>query len=51
MTGHELLHSASFWSFLLSIDRDLAESTRRKGCSCGGRLHCCQLPASTARRP
>jgi hypothetical protein len=39
MIGHELHRSGSFWSFLLSIDKDLADSTRRKGCSCGGRLH------------
>jgi hypothetical protein len=40
MTGYDLLHSRSFWSFLASIDRDLAERTRRNACSCGGRLHC-----------
>ena len=40
MIGRELVDSVSFWSFLLSIDQDLAESTRRKACSCGGRLHC-----------
>ena len=39
MIGHELHRSGSFWSFLLSIDKDLADSTRQKGCSCGGRLH------------
>ena len=26
MMGHELQRSGSFWSFLLSIDRDLADS-------------------------
>jgi len=40
MIGHELHRSGSFWAFLLSIDKDLAECTRQKGCSCGGRLHC-----------
>jgi hypothetical protein len=40
MIGHELNRSGSFWSFLLSIDKDLADSARQKGCSCGGRLHC-----------
>jgi hypothetical protein len=44
MTGHDLLHSRSFWSFLTSIDRDLAERTRRNACSCGGRLHCSNYP-------
>ena len=44
MIGHELHRSGSFWSFLLSIDRDLADSTRKQGCSCGGRLHCANYP-------
>ncbi|MGB7949595.1 MAG: hypothetical protein WCH75_18080 [Candidatus Binatia bacterium] len=37
---HELLRDASFWSFLISVDQDLARSRRQEGCSCGGRLHC-----------
>lgn len=41
---HGLLHQASFWLFLLAIDRDLADSARRKACSCGGRLHCANFP-------
>ena len=36
---HDLSRSASFWSFLLAVDDDLAGETRAKGCSCGGRLH------------
>jgi hypothetical protein len=36
---HDLPDSASFWSFLLYVDEDLAEETRKKGCPCGGRLH------------
>jgi len=36
MLAHELHRSRSFWAFLLSIDKDLAECTRQKGCSCGG---------------
>lgn len=36
---HELLRDATFWSFLFSVDRDLAESRRQDGCRCGGRLH------------
>jgi hypothetical protein len=62
MMGHELHRSGSFWSFLLSIDKDLADSTRQQGCSCGGRLHCAKypraprggpdhLPASPSRSP
>ena len=30
MIGHELHRSGSFWSFLLSIDKDLADSIRQK---------------------
>lgn len=51
MIGRELFHNVSFWSFLLSIDRDLAESTRRKGCSCGGRLHCANYPRAPRGGP
>ncbi len=36
---HEFLGSASFWSFLLAVDEDLAEETRKNRCRCGGRLH------------
>jgi len=36
---HDLPRSSSFWSFLLAVDEDLAAETRKKGCSCGGRLH------------
>jgi len=39
MMYHELLRDASFWVFLLAVDRDLAEESRRGGCCCGGRLH------------
>lgn len=35
----ELLRDADFWRFLLDLDRELAQSAREKGCSCGGRLH------------
>ena len=44
MMGHELHRSGSFWSFLLSIDKDLADSTRQQGCSCGGCLHSANYP-------
>ncbi len=36
---HDLPRSTRFWLFLLAVDLDLAETTRRQGCSCGGRLH------------
>src|SRR5271167_3939988 len=51
MIGHELHRSGSFWSFLLSIDRDLADSIRREGCSCGGRLHCANYPRAPRGGP
>jgi hypothetical protein len=41
---HHLPHGASFWSFLLTIDQDLAETARKQGCPCGGRLHCANYP-------
>jgi len=44
MIGQELHHGASFWSFLTSIDEDLAKCTQRQGCTCGGRLHCANYP-------
>jgi hypothetical protein len=34
-----LLSNTSFYELLLAIDRDLAETARNKGCTCGGRLH------------
>ena len=36
---HTLPRAASFWAFLLLIDEDFAENTRRQACPCGGRLH------------
>jgi hypothetical protein len=36
---HDLPHSARFWSVLFAIDQDLAETTRKNACPCGGRLH------------
>ena len=51
MLGHELHRSGRFWSFLLSIDRDLADSTRKQGCSCGGRLHCANYPRAPRGGP
>src|SRR5271156_655547 len=41
---HDLPRFASFRSFLLVVDEDLAEETRKKGCPCGGRLHCANYP-------
>jgi hypothetical protein len=44
---HDLPRTARFWSFLLAVDQDLAETIRKDGCSCGGRLHC----ANYLRKP
>jgi len=41
---HQLPHGASFWAFLFTIDQDLAETARKQGCPCGGRLHCAHYP-------
>src|SRR6185437_9976147 len=41
---HELPRGVSFWLFLLAVDQDLAQTTRQKACSCGGRLHCANYP-------
>jgi hypothetical protein len=38
MIGQELHHGESFWSFPISVDKDLAECARQQGCPCGGRL-------------
>ena len=39
-----LPRDASFWQFLFSVDQDLATTARKKGCACGGRLHCANYP-------
>lgn len=44
MFNHPIPRGIPFWSFLLSIDHDLAEQTRERGCSCGGRLHSAKYP-------
>ena len=44
---HDLPRTARLWSVLLAIDQDLAETTRKKACLCGGHLHC----ANYLRKP
>ena len=41
---HTLPPSATFWPFLVTIDQDLAEITKKQGCPCGGRLHRADYP-------
>ena len=36
---HDLPRAARFGSVLFAIDQDLAETTRKNACPCGGRLH------------
>jgi hypothetical protein len=58
---HDLPRVVRLWSVLSAIDQDLAETTRKQGCSCGGHLHCAnylrkprgtpvQLPESQRKR-
>jgi hypothetical protein len=44
---HDLPRAARFWSVLVAIDQDLAETARKNACPCGGRLHC----ANYLRKP
>ena len=44
MFDQSVPRGVAFWSFLLSIDRELAEKTRSEGCACGGRLHRANYP-------
>ena len=48
---HDLPRDASFWSFLFSVDQDLAETARKKACPCGGRLHCANYPRKPRGAP
>ena len=48
---HELPRSARLWSFLLAIDQELAETTRKEACPCGGRLHCANYPRKPRGTP
>jgi hypothetical protein len=41
---HDLPRDASFWLFLFSIDKDLAETAHKQPCPCGGRLHRANYP-------
>jgi hypothetical protein len=51
MIAREFENVATFWLFLLSIDQDLAERLRQKGCSCGGRLHRADYPRAPRGGP
>lgn len=42
--SHRFLGSASLYTLLLKIDRELAKEVREAGCRCGGRLHTSNYP-------
>lgn len=44
--SHKILFNASFHSLLTTIDRELTEITKKKGCPCGGKLHRANYPRS-----
>ena len=49
----DLLADSSFYDFLLQIDQDLADQTRRSGCRfCGAPLHsaCCRRAGRSSLR-
>jgi hypothetical protein len=48
---HDLPRAARFWSVLLAIDQDLAETTRKNACACGGRLHYANYPRKPRGTP
>jgi hypothetical protein len=41
---HASTCNATLWAFLFTVDQDLAETARRQGCRCGGRLHRADYP-------
>lgn len=48
---HELPRGSDFWSFLVSVDRDVADRRRQVGCDCGGRLHAAHYPRKPRGSP
>jgi hypothetical protein len=48
---HDLPRTARFWSFLLAVDQDLAEETRKNACPCGGHLHSANYPRKPRGTP
>ena len=49
--SHKFPFDSTFHRILVAIDRELAESTRQKGCSCGGALHLSNYPRSPLGLP
>ena len=48
---HSILQDPKFYSFLLTIDQDLAAATREAGCACGGVLHAAHYPRKPRGAP
>ena len=48
---HVLLRDASFWVFLLSLDKDLARIAHQNTCPCGGHLHRANYPRNPRGGP
>ena len=44
--SHKFLFDSTFHSFLITLDRELAEEVRQQGCACGGTLHRSNYPRS-----
>lgn len=49
--SHKFLFNSNFHRVLVAIDRELAENTRQKGCSCGETLHLSNYPRSPLGLP
>jgi len=49
--SHKFLINSSFHNALETMDHDLAEQERVKGCACGGRLHQSNYPRSPLGTP
>lgn len=47
----ELFQNANFWSFLFSIDEELAKACKEEGRPCGGTLHCANYPRKPRGAP
>jgi len=44
MMYHDLIRKSSFWVFLFSVDKGLADTIGEQACPCGGRLHRANYP-------
>lgn len=49
--SHKFPFNSTFHRILVAIDRELAQTTRQEGCSCGGALHHSNYPRSPLGLP